>query len=162
MVQPRPAPPHRWLTARGDPSDISFSWRQVYGVLRSSANNSMLARIAKTKERQAGQLMSLVSHICAGPEHGCGGPSVRDQAGTRPATLYRQRRHWRLHDRFREPPVEPGLLYAMPTIALFGSALAAVPLGVARHTIEHRADDTAHRSIVCQEDPSRGTELQDI
>jgi alkylation response protein AidB-like acyl-CoA dehydrogenase len=37
---------------------------------------------------------------------------------------------------FREPPVEPGPLYALPTIALFATALAAVPLGVARHAIE--------------------------
>jgi alkylation response protein AidB-like acyl-CoA dehydrogenase len=34
---------------------------------------------------------------------------------------------------FREPPTEPGPLYAMPTIALFGAVLAAVPLGIARH-----------------------------
>jgi indole-3-acetate monooxygenase len=37
---------------------------------------------------------------------------------------------------FREPPVEPGPLYAMPTIALFGTALAAVPLGIGRHAID--------------------------
>ena len=37
---------------------------------------------------------------------------------------------------FREPPVEPGPLYAMPTIALFGTALAAVSLGIARHAID--------------------------
>jgi alkylation response protein AidB-like acyl-CoA dehydrogenase len=37
---------------------------------------------------------------------------------------------------FREPPVEPGPLYAIPTIALFGAALAAVPLGIARHAID--------------------------
>jgi alkylation response protein AidB-like acyl-CoA dehydrogenase len=37
---------------------------------------------------------------------------------------------------FREPPVEPGPLYALPTIALFATALAAVPLGIARHAIE--------------------------
>jgi len=37
---------------------------------------------------------------------------------------------------FREPPVEPGPLYALPTIALFATVLAAVPLGVARHAIE--------------------------
>jgi indole-3-acetate monooxygenase len=36
---------------------------------------------------------------------------------------------------FREPPVEPGPLYAMPTIALFATVLAAVPLGIARHAI---------------------------
>jgi indole-3-acetate monooxygenase len=37
---------------------------------------------------------------------------------------------------FREPPVEPGPLYAIPTIALFGAMLAAVGLGVARHAID--------------------------
>jgi alkylation response protein AidB-like acyl-CoA dehydrogenase len=37
---------------------------------------------------------------------------------------------------FREPPVEPGPLYAMPTIALFGAGLAAVSLGIARHSID--------------------------
>lgn len=37
---------------------------------------------------------------------------------------------------FREPPVERGPLYAFPTIALFGAALAAVPLGIARHAID--------------------------
>lgn len=37
---------------------------------------------------------------------------------------------------FREPPVEPGPLYAMPTIALFATVLAAVPLGIARHAID--------------------------
>ncbi len=37
---------------------------------------------------------------------------------------------------FRERPTEPGPLYAMPTIALFGAVLAAVPLGIARHAID--------------------------
>jgi indole-3-acetate monooxygenase len=37
---------------------------------------------------------------------------------------------------FRKPQVEPGPLYAMPTIALFGTALAAVPLGIGRHAID--------------------------
>ena len=37
---------------------------------------------------------------------------------------------------FREPPVEAGPLYAIPTIALFGAVLAAVPLGIARHAID--------------------------
>jgi indole-3-acetate monooxygenase len=37
---------------------------------------------------------------------------------------------------FREPPVEPGPLYALPTIALFATAIAAVPLGIARHAID--------------------------
>jgi alkylation response protein AidB-like acyl-CoA dehydrogenase len=37
---------------------------------------------------------------------------------------------------FREPPVEPGPLYALPTIALFATVLAAVPLGIARHAID--------------------------
>ncbi len=37
---------------------------------------------------------------------------------------------------FREPPTEPGPLYAMPTVALFATVLAAVPLGIARHAID--------------------------
>lgn len=37
---------------------------------------------------------------------------------------------------FREPPVEAGPLYAIPTIALFATVLAAVPLGIARHAID--------------------------
>jgi indole-3-acetate monooxygenase len=37
---------------------------------------------------------------------------------------------------FREYPSAPGPLYALPTIALFGTALAAVPLGIARHAID--------------------------
>lgn len=37
---------------------------------------------------------------------------------------------------FRDPPVEPGPLYALPTIGLFAAALAAVPLGIARHAID--------------------------
>jgi alkylation response protein AidB-like acyl-CoA dehydrogenase len=37
---------------------------------------------------------------------------------------------------FREPPVQPGPLYAMPSIALFAAAIAAVPLGIARHAID--------------------------
>ncbi|HET7881419.1 MAG TPA: acyl-CoA dehydrogenase family protein [Acetobacteraceae bacterium] len=37
---------------------------------------------------------------------------------------------------FQEPPVEQGPLYAMPTVALFGTALAAVSLGIARHAID--------------------------
>lgn len=37
---------------------------------------------------------------------------------------------------FREPPAEPGSLYAFPTIALFGTVGAAVPLGIARHAID--------------------------
>jgi alkylation response protein AidB-like acyl-CoA dehydrogenase len=37
---------------------------------------------------------------------------------------------------FREPPAQSGPLYAMPTIALFATVLAAVPLGIARHAID--------------------------
>lgn len=44
---------------------------------------------------------------------------------------------------FREPPLESGPLYALPTIALFGTALAAVPLGIARHAIDILLDMTA-------------------
>jgi indole-3-acetate monooxygenase len=37
---------------------------------------------------------------------------------------------------FREPPVASGPLYALPTIALFSTGLAAVALGIARHAID--------------------------
>jgi alkylation response protein AidB-like acyl-CoA dehydrogenase len=37
---------------------------------------------------------------------------------------------------FREPPVDPGPLYALPTIAMFSASLSAVPLGIARHAID--------------------------
>ena len=37
---------------------------------------------------------------------------------------------------FREPPIQSGPLYALPTIALFAIAIAAVPLGIARHAID--------------------------
>lgn len=37
---------------------------------------------------------------------------------------------------FRESPVQPGPLYALPTIGLFATAIAAVPLGIARHAID--------------------------
>ena len=37
---------------------------------------------------------------------------------------------------FREPPSAEGPLYVLPTIALFGMVLAAVPLGIARHAID--------------------------
>jgi alkylation response protein AidB-like acyl-CoA dehydrogenase len=37
---------------------------------------------------------------------------------------------------FREPPVQPGPLYALPTLALLTTAVAAVPLGIARHAID--------------------------
>jgi indole-3-acetate monooxygenase len=46
---------------------------------------------------------------------------------------------------FREPPVEPGPLYALPTVALFGTVLAAVPLGIARHAIDILLDLTASK-----------------
>jgi len=41
---------------------------------------------------------------------------------------------------FRDPPTEMGPLYAMPTIALFGTVLAAVSLGIARHAIDILVD----------------------
>ena len=39
--------------------------------------------------------------------------------------------------------MEPGPLYALPTIALFATGLAAVPLGIARHAIDTLLDLTA-------------------
>jgi indole-3-acetate monooxygenase len=44
---------------------------------------------------------------------------------------------------FREPPTESGPLYALPTVALFATALAAVPLGIARHAIDILVELTA-------------------
>jgi alkylation response protein AidB-like acyl-CoA dehydrogenase len=41
---------------------------------------------------------------------------------------------------FRDPPVQAGPLYALPSIALFGAAVAAVPLGIARHAIDLLTD----------------------
>ena len=37
---------------------------------------------------------------------------------------------------FADPPVEPGALYGMPSIAMFATMIASVPLGIARHAIE--------------------------
>lgn len=37
---------------------------------------------------------------------------------------------------FREQPVDPGPLYALPLIAFFATGIAAVPLGIAKHAIE--------------------------
>jgi indole-3-acetate monooxygenase len=37
---------------------------------------------------------------------------------------------------FREPPVQQGTLYSLPTLGLFAAAIAAVPLGIARHAID--------------------------
>jgi len=37
---------------------------------------------------------------------------------------------------FADPPVEPGPLYNMPSIAMFATMIASVPLGIARHAIE--------------------------
>jgi alkylation response protein AidB-like acyl-CoA dehydrogenase len=37
---------------------------------------------------------------------------------------------------FADPPVEPGPLYGLPSIALFATMIASVPLGIARHAIE--------------------------
>jgi alkylation response protein AidB-like acyl-CoA dehydrogenase len=57
---------------------------------------------------------------------------------------------------FREPPVQPGPLYALPTIALFGLCIAAVPLGIARHAIDTLVELagvktlTRSRNTLCQ------------
>jgi alkylation response protein AidB-like acyl-CoA dehydrogenase len=37
---------------------------------------------------------------------------------------------------FADPPVEPGPLYSLPSIAMFATMIASVPLGIARHAIE--------------------------
>jgi indole-3-acetate monooxygenase len=41
---------------------------------------------------------------------------------------------------FREPPVEPGPLYALPLIVYGSICIAAVPLGIARHAIDALAE----------------------
>ena len=58
---------------------------------------------------------------------------------------------------FREPPVEPGPLYAMPTAALLCSAPAAVSLGIARHAIDILLELAETRTI----SRSRGGGLRD-
>jgi alkylation response protein AidB-like acyl-CoA dehydrogenase len=37
---------------------------------------------------------------------------------------------------FADPPVEAGPLYSLPSIAMFATMIASVPLGIARHAIE--------------------------
>ena len=37
---------------------------------------------------------------------------------------------------FADPPAEPGPLYSLPSIAMFATIIASVPLGIARHAIE--------------------------
>jgi indole-3-acetate monooxygenase len=37
---------------------------------------------------------------------------------------------------FADPPVEPGPLYSLPSIAMFATMIASVPLGIARHALE--------------------------
>ena len=55
---------------------------------------------------------------------------------------------------FREPPVEPGPLYALPLIAYGSICIAAVPLGIARHAIDALAEladvktSTASRNLL--------------
>ena len=58
---------------------------------------------------------------------------------------------------FREPPVEPGPLYAMPTTGLLCSALAAVSLGIARHATDILLELAQTRTI----SRSRGGGLRD-
>jgi indole-3-acetate monooxygenase len=71
---------------------------------------------------------------------------------------------------FLEQPVEPGPLYALPTIALFATALAAVPLGIARHAIDilttlagtkiaTRSMKTLSEDVVIQSDLGRAEAL---
>ena len=37
---------------------------------------------------------------------------------------------------FADPPVEPGPLFHLPSVAMFATMIASVPLGIARHAIE--------------------------
>jgi alkylation response protein AidB-like acyl-CoA dehydrogenase len=48
---------------------------------------------------------------------------------------------------FREPPVQPGPLYALPTLALLTTAVAAVPLGIARHAIDTLVELAGSKSV---------------
>jgi alkylation response protein AidB-like acyl-CoA dehydrogenase len=41
---------------------------------------------------------------------------------------------------FSDPPTEPGPLYSLPMIASYGSAIGAVPVGVAEHLLEAYAE----------------------
>jgi alkylation response protein AidB-like acyl-CoA dehydrogenase len=45
-------------------------------------------------------------------------------------------------------PVEPGPLYALPVIGLFAIAIAAVPLGIARHAIDTLSELSGARTAV--------------
>lgn len=49
---------------------------------------------------------------------------------------------------FREMPVESGPLYALPVIGLFAIAIAAVPLGIARHAIDTLSELSGARTAV--------------
>jgi len=71
---------------------------------------------------------------------------------------------------FRASPVEPGPLYAFPTIALSAAAIAAVPLGIARHAIDilteitrvkiaRRSQKTLNQSAMVQTDLGRAEGL---
>jgi alkylation response protein AidB-like acyl-CoA dehydrogenase len=71
---------------------------------------------------------------------------------------------------FLEQPIEPGPLYAFPTIALFATVLAAVPLGIARHAIDiltslagtkiaTRSMKTLREDVVIQADLGRAEAL---
>jgi indole-3-acetate monooxygenase len=50
---------------------------------------------------------------------------------------------------FAEAPREPGPLYALPWVAAYSSAIAAVPVGIAAHTLE------LYARLAPQKKPSR-------
>jgi indole-3-acetate monooxygenase len=71
---------------------------------------------------------------------------------------------------FREQPVEKGPLCAFPTIGLFATAIAAVPLGIARHAIDifkelartkvaYRSRQTLNQHAMLQADLGRAEAL---
>ncbi len=56
---------------------------------------------------------------------------------------------------FREPPVQPGPLYALPTIAIFSTWIAAVPLGIARHAIDTLVELAGVKTATRSQNPLR-------
>jgi alkylation response protein AidB-like acyl-CoA dehydrogenase len=54
---------------------------------------------------------------------------------------------------FADPPVEPGSLYSLPAITLYGTLIASVPLGIARHALE------AFKELAGVKKPTRSQDL---
>ena len=54
---------------------------------------------------------------------------------------------------FADPPVERGSLYSLPAITLYGTLIASVPLGIARHALE------AFKELAGVKKPTRSQDL---